>query len=83
MLFYHLFNFTQKKNVENQAYSEPLIKQIAEKQIRWVNGNKLRIMFIFLNTIYTVGTNLNGLGQIILRNMCKICFIRALKKVIL
>ena len=37
---------------------------------------------IFLKIIYTVGIHLNGLGQMILINMCKICFYRALKKII-
>ena len=33
------------KNVENLAYSEPLIREIAEKQITLVIGNRKRIMF--------------------------------------
>ena len=67
-----------KKIVKIQAYSEPL-REITEKQIRWVIDNSS----IFLKTIYTVGIYLNGRGQMILMNMCKICFYRAFKKIIL
>ena len=45
--------FSPKKNVKIQAYSEPLIREIAEKQTRWVIDNSRRIMFhIFENNIH-------------------------------
>ena len=42
-----------KKNVKIRAYSEPLIREIAEKQMRWVIDNSWRIIFnIFENNIH-------------------------------
>ena len=32
-------NDSLMKNVQDLTYSEPLIRAIAEKQIRWVTGN--------------------------------------------
>ena len=34
-----LVQLSPKKNVKIRAYSEPLIREIAEKQIRWVKDN--------------------------------------------